>query len=113
MPPSETTIPINPPDFARRVPYGYHDRSLIRADLEAAGFGKVMFETVTRENRATSARDAVAAMIQGSPLRMELVARDPDGLDAVMEAAEAALHKRFGDDPIVGKLQAVVVVARE
>ena len=104
-------FPINPPDFFRRAPFGYCDPAKIRSDLAAAGFGTVTIETVTRESRAPAARDAAVALVQGTPMRMEVVARDPEGLPAVTDAAEAALRRRYGDGPIAGKIQALVVAA--
>ena len=104
--------PDNPPDFFPRVPHGYFDEGRIRADLAAAGFAMVSVETVAHESRVAQARDAAVAYCQGTPIRMEIVARNPDGLAAVMDLVEAALIKRFGAGPIAGKTQALVVEAR-
>jgi ubiquinone/menaquinone biosynthesis C-methylase UbiE len=103
--------PDNPPQFFRRVPHGYFVPSEIKSDLEAAGFNKIAIELVTKESRATTARDAALALVMGTPLRMEILARDPGGLDAVTDAAEAALRKRYGDGQVAGKIQALVVTA--
>ena len=104
--------PVNPPTFFERMPHGYFDPAVIRGDLEAVGFGPITIETVTRESRAGSAREAAMALTQGTPLRMELAQRDPEGLEAVTDAAEAALRERYGNGPIAGKIQALVVTAR-
>ena len=104
--------PKNPPQFFERMPHGYYDQTVIRRDLEAAGFAEINIEIVTRQSHAASARDAAIALTQGTPLRMELAERDPGGLDAVTDATEAALRQRFGAGPIVGKIQALVITAR-
>ncbi len=104
--------PDNPPDFFPRVPHGYFDEGRIRADLAAAGFGMVSVETVTHQSRVARARDVAVALCQGTPLRMEIVKRDPDALAAVTDHVEAGLIKRYGAGPIVGKTQALVVEAR-
>lgn len=104
--------PDNPPDFFPRVPHGYFDEGRIRADLGAAGFGRISVETVTHESRVAQARDAAVALCQGTPLRLEIVKRDPDALAVVTDHVEAALVGRFGTGPIVGKTQALVVAAR-
>ncbi len=104
--------PDTPPQFFQRVPHGYFDPSAIRADLEAAGFGRIAIETVTKESHAASASEAAEALVMGTPLRMELAARDPEGLGAVTEAAARAVRARFGEGPVVGKIQALVVVAQ-
>lgn len=103
--------PEDPPTFLVRLPHGYCDKDRIRTELTDAGFGRISIETVTRESRAQSARDAAMALVQGTPLRMELTARDPDGLASVTDEAEAALRERYGDGPIVGRTQALMVVA--
>ena len=104
--------PVDPPDFFARVPHGYCDASRITLDLAAAGFAEVLIETVTRESVSPSARDAAVAMCMGTPLRMEIAARDPDGLAKVTDHVEAALRQRFGDGPVKGEIQALVVMAR-
>ena len=104
--------PANPPDFFSRVPHGYFDAVRIRADLVAAGFADIVIETVTRESHAPSARDAAVALCMGTPMRMEIVAREPNGLAVVTNEVEAALRRRFGDGPVMGPIQALVVVAK-
>jgi hypothetical protein len=47
---------------------------------------------------------------QGTPLRSEIVARDPAGLEQATLHACEALAQRLGDGP-VGKSQAVVFTA--
>ena len=98
-------------DFFRRVPFGYHDRNRITADLTEAGFSNVKIEALTRTGRAESARAAAVALVQGTPVRMEIVGRNPEDLAVVTEAAETALRRRFGDGPFSASLQALVVVA--
>ncbi len=104
--------PLNPPDFFPRVPHGYFDEGRIRSDLLQAGFTDITIETVTRASPAASARDAAIALCMGTPLRMEIVAREPDGLAAMTDRAEAAVRARFGDGAIIGKTQALIAVAR-
>ena len=103
--------PQDPPTFFARLPHGYFEADRIRAELTAAGIEAVTIETVTRESRAASARDAALALVQGTPLRMELAARDPEGLATVTDKAEAAVRKRYGDGVVVGKTQALVITA--
>ncbi len=38
-------FPDDPPRFMARTPHGYHDKALIRADLERAGFRDISIET--------------------------------------------------------------------
>jgi hypothetical protein len=103
--------PQNPPRFLARVPHAYHDDNAIRADLAAAGFTKVAIETVTLPSRAASHRDPAIGFCQGSPMRNEIEAHDPDGVQAATEAAAAALAARFGAGPIEAPMQAKIVTA--
>jgi SAM-dependent methyltransferase len=105
--------PENPPQFFHRKPHGHFDKAVIRRDLEAAGFADISIDIVTRESRARSARDVAVALVQGTPLRMELAVRDPDGLATVTDVAEAAVLRTYGAAEVAGKIQALVIEARD
>ena len=66
-------------------------------------------ERVTQRSRAESASDAAVAFCQGTPLREEIAARDPAGLEAATGAAERAIAARFGGGAVDAKMQAFVV----
>ena len=105
-------FPADPPRFFERTPHGYHDVERIRADLAAAGFGDISLDTVTLPSRSASARDAATGFCQGSPLRGEIEARAPGGLQATTDAVAAALAQRYGSGEIEAAMQAHVVTAR-
>ncbi len=105
-------FPDDPPRFFERTPHGYHDVERIRADVAAAGFNHVIVDMVTLPSRAASARDAATAMCQGTPLRGEIEARAPGGLQAVTDAVAAALAARYGSGAIEAPMQAYIVTAR-
>jgi ubiquinone/menaquinone biosynthesis C-methylase UbiE len=48
-------FPHDPPRFLARTPHGYHDTSLIRSELENAGFSCVVIETRAEQPRALTA----------------------------------------------------------
>jgi ubiquinone/menaquinone biosynthesis C-methylase UbiE len=104
-------FPADPPGFIARTPFGYHDADAIRRALAEAGFGAVEVETVARATPTASARDIAMGLCMGSPLRGEIEARRPGGLDAVTAAVAEALAARFGAGHIEGKGQALVVTA--
>ena len=103
--------PDKPIDFMQRVPFGYSDQQRIRDDLKAGGFTKVEIQRVTHQGKAQGPRDAAMAMVQGSPVRMEILARNEADLEEVTAEAEEALRKRFGDGPFTAQIQALVVTA--
>jgi SAM-dependent methyltransferase len=103
--------PADPPNFPRRTPYGHHDVQTILDHLGEAGFADVAFDVVTLRSVCPTPRDAAIGVCQGSPLRSEIEARDPTGLDAATDAAVAALAARFGDGPMESTMQAIVFTA--
>jgi SAM-dependent methyltransferase len=103
-------FPDDPPGFLSRVPFGYHDKARVEADLRAAGFGSVEAQTVAKRSRG-AALDLAPGLCQGSPLRAEIEARAPDRLDEATEAALAALVRRCGD-PVDAAMSAHVFTAR-
>ncbi|HET6807129.1 MAG TPA: methyltransferase domain-containing protein [Frateuria sp.] len=103
-------FPDDPPRFLARLPHGYFSRTAIARDLALAGFAAApAFETVTKVSRADTPATAALAYCQGTPLRGEIEARDPAGLEAATTAAADAIAARFGAGPVEGRIQAVVV----
>jgi ubiquinone/menaquinone biosynthesis C-methylase UbiE len=105
-------FPGDPPRFLARVPHGYHDTTLIRDDLEQAGFSRVVIETRAEQSRAPSPRHPAVGFCQGSPLRSEIEARDAQKLEAATDHAAAAIADRHGRGEVAAKIQAHVIVAR-
>jgi len=104
-------FPSDPPDFLRRVPYGYHDTRQIVDELGVAGFSHVAVDTIERRNLADSPSHPAIGFCQGSPVRVEIEARDPNGLVSVTETAAAAIAARFGDGKVDGRSRAHVFTA--
>jgi ubiquinone/menaquinone biosynthesis C-methylase UbiE len=89
-------FPEHAESFYRRVPFGYHDKAMIEADLRAAGFTDIAVETVALTSRV-DARDAAMGLTQGTPLRAEIEAHGVD-LDEATDTAAAALAPFDGKD---------------
>jgi SAM-dependent methyltransferase len=103
-------FPNDPPRFLARLPHGYFSRATIAHDLALAGFAAAPeFETVTKVSRADTPAIAALAYCQGTPLRGEIEARNPAGLAAATTVAARAIAARFGNGPVEGRIQAVVV----
>ena len=101
--------PSDPPRFLARTPHGYHDTGVIRADLAAAEFTDIVVETLELLSRAATYRDPAIGFCQGTPMRGEIEARDPGGLQAATDAAADALAERFGTGAIEAPMRAHVV----
>jgi hypothetical protein len=109
-----TLFPDDPPLFLARVPYGYYDPELIRADLSAGGFiFSAGFDTLEARSRAETCRIPAVAFCQGTPLRNEIEARDPARLEEATSVAAAAIAHRFGSTDIDAKIRAQVVTVRK
>jgi ubiquinone/menaquinone biosynthesis C-methylase UbiE len=104
-------FPEDPPLFMARIPHGYNDTARIRTELAAAGFGSVTTETISRRSHGRSAREVALTYCQGTPLRAEIEARRPGGLEEATDHAATALERRFGSGPIEGAIQAIVIDA--
>ena len=107
----EAEFPGDPPAFLARVPFGYADLEFVTADLMAAGFDDLEFETTVHRSRSASARDAATAMCQGSPLRSEIEARDRDALERVTDVATDALKQFEGPGGFEAPMSAHLVIA--
>ena len=106
-----TVFPQDPPRFLARTPHGYHDVAMIREELSRAGFAAVADRDARDVSRAPSPRDPATAYCQGTPLRNEIEARDPSGLEAATQACTEALALRFGSGPVEGRIRAHVITA--
>lgn len=104
-------FPDQPPDFFARVPFGYADDEVIREGVRGAGFASVEVERIALPTPAPSAADAARGLVLGTPLRMEIESRFPGRLDQALGAVTEAIRARFGDGPITGRGQALVVTA--
>jgi len=106
-----TMFPDDPPLFLARTPHGYHDHDVIREDLSRAGFSSISIETVEKTSSAPNARQVALAYCQGTPLRSEIEARDPNALDRATDKVTADLEATYGTGPVSAKICAHVVTA--
>jgi ubiquinone/menaquinone biosynthesis C-methylase UbiE len=105
-------FPSDPPRFLARTPHGYHDVGQIKAELQAAGFSSIEFETVQERSEAPNPGHPAIAYCKGTPLRGEIEARDPARLEAATACAAEAIAEAFGKGAVSGKIQAHVITAR-
>ena len=104
-------FPANPITFMARIPHGYYDGKIIGTELHTAGFTGVNIETIEHVSKAKSAMEAATAYCQGTPLRSEIEAREPGGLQRVTGIVEQALAKAFGNGAVEGKISAHIISA--
>ncbi len=105
-------FPADPPRFLPRTPYGYNDADRIRAEMKDAGFVDVSVTVMDASSKAPSARDPAIGFCQGTPLRGEIEARDPSGLEKATAHAAAAIARKFGNGPVAAPIRALVFEGR-
>lgn len=108
---ARSVFPDDPPLFLRRAPFGYGDPSAIERDLSEAGFSSVTHERVEKRSRGPSARMAASGLVEGTPLRFEIEARDAHRMQDVVDAATSALERKYGAGPVDAPMAAFVFVA--
>ena len=106
-----TLYPDDPPLFLARTPYGHGSPTEIEADVREAGFETCVLMQRDEVSVAANSDLPAVAYCQGTPLRNEILAREPGGLDRATAVASEALRSRFGDGQIEGRISGVVVVA--
>jgi len=103
--------PEDPPHFLARTPHGHGSPEEIESDVRAAGFDACLLIQRDEVSVAADPRLPAVAYCKGTPLRNEILARDPDGLDRATHVATEALRSRFGDGEVEGRISGVVVIA--
>ena len=104
-------FPDGPPLFLARTPHGHGRPAEIESEVEAAGFARCSLSRRDDVSCADGPHVPAIAYCQGTPLRNEIEARDPGGLERATAAATAALRARYGDGPIEGRISALVAAA--
>jgi len=103
--------PEDPPLFLARTPFGYSDAARIEADLSAAGFSGIAVGKLALTSEIRSGDDFAFAQTHGSPLRLEIEARQPPALAEVRRAIGDAIDTGLGGSPVTGAMSALVAEA--
>ena len=107
-----TRFPDDPPQFLPRTPHGHYDTEVYSSELKAAGFSDITIEPLDAVSAAAGPDIPAVAYCEGTPLRNEIEALDPGGLEEATDQATQALAGRFGDGRIEGRIRAFVITAR-
>jgi hypothetical protein len=104
-------FPHDPPRFLPRTPHGHYKAEVYASELEAAGFTDITIEPLDAVSAAAGPEIPAVAYCKGTPLRNEIEAFDPTGLDDATDQAAHALAERFGSGHIEGRIRAFVITA--
>jgi SAM-dependent methyltransferase len=105
-------FPINTPGFFN-VPFSYHNEQQIRNEIALAGFGAIHSVLVTLKGRSTTALSVAMGLLKGSPAYTEIVERDPELLEPMLEELSARLAAQFGASNLEVPIQARLFVAEK
>jgi ubiquinone/menaquinone biosynthesis C-methylase UbiE len=101
-----TFFETDPPKFYE-IPFGLHDKRQLQSWLEEAGFQNVTVRPINLPSVSPTAADAAKGLVQGTPLVVALKERNAD-IEAITEAVAKALRTEFRDDPLRGRMCALI-----
>jgi ubiquinone/menaquinone biosynthesis C-methylase UbiE len=104
-------FPNDPPGFFH-VPFGFHDRPMLRELVLGAGFEEPEIVDVDLIGTSPSAFDAAMGFLQGTPVATAIEERGMTDARPLVDAAAKKLAAQFGDKPFRSPMRARVVVAK-
>lgn len=103
-------FPEDPMTFFEDLPFSYYDLDQIRSDLEDAGFENISLSKIQKTSEAESAAKIAYAFLRGTPV-FDLVTEQDGDFDAIALEAGHRLAGAFGDNPVRGQSQAILIQA--
>jgi ubiquinone/menaquinone biosynthesis C-methylase UbiE len=104
---TEMTFFENDPPKFYEIPFSLHDEDQLQRWMEEAGFKKAVVRPVNLPSVSPSAADAAKGLVQGTPLAVALKERNAD-IEAITDAVAQALRANFRDNPVRGRMCALV-----
>lgn len=96
----------DPPRFYK-IPFGFHDSTIIRKLLQDAGFEKIESFSETKPCRSSSAREFATGLVRGNPAGAEATERGVDPENVIVAVAKR-IAERFGNTPVESTMRAIV-----
>lgn len=103
-------LPAEQPLF-HAFSFSYDDTDIIRDEVINAGFTETTFTQVDLQGYAPTAADAAKGLLEGSPLLIDILDRDPFALPSMRNELTARLTEHFGPTNLHVPLSAWVVEA--
>jgi ubiquinone/menaquinone biosynthesis C-methylase UbiE len=100
----------NPPIFYN-VPFSMHDDRELTTLTRRAAFKNITTTLVKKEGISPSATDLAKGMVEGNPVYLAILERDPSLINTIKEHIRKVVGEKFGDHPLKSPLQAWVVEA--
>ena len=96
----------DPPGFYK-IPFGFHDSTVIRGMLQDAGFDKIESFSEMKPCRSDSARGFATGLVRGNPVAAEATERGVDPEDLI-EAVAKQIGKALGSAPVESTMRVIV-----
>jgi ubiquinone/menaquinone biosynthesis C-methylase UbiE len=96
----------DPPGFYK-IPFGFHNSTVIRKLLREAGFERIESFIETKPCRSASAREFATGLVRGNPVGAEATERGVDTEDLI-DAIAKRIAERFGNAPVESTMRAIV-----
>ncbi|MEP7255305.1 MAG: methyltransferase domain-containing protein [Ferruginibacter sp.] len=97
----------NPPVFYN-TPFSMYNTEEIEGLLQNAGFKNITVEQVMKPGESPTARATAMGFIEGNPIYMEIIKKDPGSIPEIIQALTEKLAEKLGDDPLRCELSAFV-----
>ena len=98
----------DPPLFYN-VPFSMFNEEGLSALVSEAGFKNVKTTLVKKEGVSPSATDIAKGMVEGNPVYLAILERDPSLINVIKEHIRKVVADKFGDKPLKSPLEAWVV----
>ena len=98
----------NPPIFYN-VPFSMHDDRELTTITRRAAFKSITTTLVKKEGVSPSAADLAKGIVDGNPIYLTIVERDPSLINTIKEHIQKVLTAKFGANTIKSPMQAWVV----
>ncbi len=98
----------NPPIFYN-IPFSMYDDRELTTLARRAGFKSITTTLVKKEGVSPSATDLAKGMVEGNPVYLAIIERDPSLINTIKEHVQKLIAEKFGDKPVKSPLQAWVV----
>lgn len=97
----------DPPEFYN-IPFSMHDDNELKALMQDAKFKNIKISLVIKEGVSASAADLARGMVEGSPMYVSIIEKNPALVEPMKEQVEKVVGEKFGHKPLKCHLQAWV-----
>jgi ubiquinone/menaquinone biosynthesis C-methylase UbiE len=99
------------PDFFKKGPYSYFDKSVIKKNLEKAGFQNISIDIVQKTTQLKNIDEVIIGFVDGSPLRSFIADKPETVQEKVRQRLREELNAQIEQYGSAMPMQALVIAA--